>query len=264
MSVNDFTAGGLGALRDRGLTTPWRIADAIPDRAARGTLGRALPVLDDILAARDGAPGARDFTHVDRLYVQLGSLQYQLVGPVTGLESTSTADFAEHAVIEGKPRLQFIGMGLDVLTLTFAFHSMFGDPDLEIGSLYAAMAAHQAMPLVWANGVVRGRYVITQCEETITRTDALGRIIAADVRLTLKEWVEDVALEVKTPRVTKPKPAAAKPAVEPTATANTDTLEQMLAEASKRKIAVYNPDGTISLSVVADGVPGSVITRRPP
>lgn len=234
-----------------------RVRVGIRDQIDRHPTLRQL--VDTVLDARARAIGAsgHSFEHVDRKYVQLGSLEYHLVGPVVGLESSHTFDYAEHTVVEGKPRLQFVGSGLDTLTLSLALHEEYCDPDLEMLALETAAAEHQAMPLVWASGSVRGRYVIAQLDETIHQTDALGRRISSSVRVALKEWTEEVVFEVATParasRATKRtggKPAAVAPA--PAAVAK--SLNEMLAEASvSRRVA----------SPVPTDVPTSVITRRP-
>lgn len=47
------------------------------------------------------------------MFALLGDVQFDLITYFDGFESQFGADFAEHALIEGKPRLQFIGDKLD-------------------------------------------------------------------------------------------------------------------------------------------------------
>jgi phage protein U len=153
-------------------------------------------------------------------YAQLGDIVFEVVGPITGVESKCGFTFAQHDVIESKPRLQATGDELEVLTLTLAFNSTINDPVTAYADLVSVAAAHQAMPFVFAGGQILGRYVISEIDDTIDHTDTRGAVTRRTTRVTLTEWVQDQPLEIaaatrrtaavaKTaaaPKVTKPKP----------------------------------------------------------
>lgn len=155
--------------------------------------------------------------HLFAPYVQLGDHQYQVTGTITGLESETKAKFAQHDVIEGKPRLQAIGDELEQLTLTIELHAGYCDPVYEIGFLKSAIAAHTALPLIFASGELRGRYVLEQLNETHNVHDATGVPIHISVRLVLKEWVEDQTIDFAARK------RAAAPAVKPAQRATAKT-----------------------------------------
>lgn len=166
------------------------------------------------------------------MLAQLGDLLFAVIGPVTGLSSKRAYTYAVHEPIEGKPRLQAIGDELEVLTFTLDFMRELADPVSSYVNLCAAAAAHQVMPLIFADGQVMGRYVITSIEDTVDLTDVLGTVTKRRTRVELTEWVESKPLEVQSrarraaattktaaaPKVVKaPPPVHANPSAVPVA-----------------------------------------------
>lgn len=154
--------------------------------------------------AVDDTPTARRV-----LLAQLGSTRFEVVGPIQELASTRGYSYAQHEVIEGKPRLQATGDELEQLVLTLRFHPQFGDPVGDYADLCLAAAQHQAMPFVWGSGAVMGRYVITEIDDTIDAMDELGRVTLRTTRVTLLEWVESTPLEVRSQQKKKTSATAA-------------------------------------------------------
>src|ERR1700730_412153 len=94
------------------------------------------------------------------LFAVLGEIPFQVVGSPEGYESRRGYDFAEHRVIERKPRLQWLGHELAPLTFELRLHSSFTDPAAKLALLRSTAAAHLALPLVFGNGGFRGFFVI--------------------------------------------------------------------------------------------------------
>ena len=46
------------------------------------------------------------------MYATLGDVRFQFLNSFNNLETTHKADYAEHAVLKGRPRLQATGKGL--------------------------------------------------------------------------------------------------------------------------------------------------------
>lgn len=134
------------------------------------------------------------------MYAQLGSLAFELTGPLTDLTGRRKYSFAEHPVIEGKPRLQFTGEGLEERTLELTFSDAYCDPPTSTAELRAVADRHEAVPLFFASGTVLGRYVIEEIEETYRETDAWGAVTRASCRVQLREWVEGSVVEISTQR----------------------------------------------------------------
>ena len=118
----------------------------------------------------------------------LGDMLLSLIS-VSQLDSRHSANYAEHALIGGKPRLQWLGDSLDELTLKLLFHRQFCDPKLEILVLKQALARHAAQPLVLGNGDHLGWVVITELSVASQQTADDGTLLACEVDLTLKEHV---------------------------------------------------------------------------
>lgn len=122
-------------------------------------------------------------------FALLGDVQFELITYFDGLEGHFAADYAEHALIEGKPRLQFIGDKLDEWSLKLRFHAGYCDPEAEVVKLRRVLAAHQALPFILANGEYKGEFVILDVTVTAEHTNTEGRLIAADADMKLKEHV---------------------------------------------------------------------------
>ena len=125
------------------------------------------------------------------MFALLGEIAFEAVPYVDGLEHQRRFEYAAHELIEGKPRLQWIGEGLAELRIDLSFHAAFCKPAEEMTRLREAAARHEAMALVYGSGTHEGMFVLTEIQSTSTQTDPEGRVIAMTARISLKEWVED-------------------------------------------------------------------------
>lgn len=158
------------------------------------------------------------------MFALLGDVQFDLVTYFDGFESQFGADYAEHALIEGKPRLQFIGDKLDEIRIQLAFHLHYCDPEAELAKLKDALAAHQAMALVLGNGDYKGWFVLTDVQATSKHTDKAGTLIALEASITLREFVGDKKNPLPPPAVQPKLPPAAAKALPSSQTAGVATL----------------------------------------
>lgn len=122
-------------------------------------------------------------------FALLGDVQFELITYFDGISAKFGADYAEHARIEGKPRLQFVGDKLDEWTLDLKFHQQYCDPEVELKKLRDAMMSHLALPFVLATGDYKGQFVITDISGDSEQTDTQGTLIALSASLTLREFV---------------------------------------------------------------------------
>ena len=103
--------------------------------------------------------------------------------------------YAEHKVVEARPRLQWIAQELQKISLEMVFHVQFlaqtylSDPTTAMNRLRAAGEDHQARSLIFGNGIHRGYFVIESIEETFVQTADDGSIVASQARVELHEWV---------------------------------------------------------------------------
>lgn len=144
------------------------------------------------------------------MFALLGDIQFDLITYFDGFESQFGVDYAEHALIDGKPRLQRIGDKLDEIRIQLSFHIQFCDPEHELAKLRDALSAHQAMALVLGNGDYKGWFVLTAVTATSKQTDKAGSLLALEASITLREFVGDKKSPLQ-PSAVQPKlpPAAA-------------------------------------------------------
>lgn len=118
----------------------------------------------------------------------LGEIEFEVLSHPSAQSERTSADYAEHARLQGKPLLQWVGDGLDELTLEIALHVAVGDPEARVRQLKAAKSAHEPLPYVLGSGDFRGIYLITALDVTTRKTDYAGRLFAAQLSLSLREY----------------------------------------------------------------------------
>lgn len=123
------------------------------------------------------------------MYAQLGSRVFENLKTFTEYSKTETAIHPEHALLEGKPRLQRTGLGLDEITLSMRFHVSFCNPAEELEALRQFHDEGEVLPLLWGNGKVEGNFVIAGLTETIEDADPQGNVFSCLIMCTLREFV---------------------------------------------------------------------------
>lgn len=122
------------------------------------------------------------------MYAVLGEVEFDLITYFDGMEARFGSDYAEHARIGAKPVLQFVGDKLDEVSISLVFHASYCDPEAELSRLKRAQQAHTSLALVLGNGDYKGRFVITDLTATGRHTDRMGRLMAVDAQMSLKEF----------------------------------------------------------------------------
>lgn len=188
------------------------------------------------------------------MFALLGDVQFDVITYFDGFESQFGADFAEHALIEGKPRLQFIGDKLDEIRIQLAFHLHYCDPEAELAKLKDALAAHQAMALVLGNGDYKGWFVLTDVQATSKHTDKAGTLIALEASITLREFVGDKKNPLQPPAVQPKLPPAAAKALPASQTGGIATLASGAAAVRDniRQAVTYANQAQSALRVAVD------------
>lgn len=103
------------------------------------------------------------------------------------LARSGTVRLEEHNVIGRKPVLEYIGPGLDQISFSVRLDRFLGvDPEKELERIREAKDAAQELPLI-VGGKYLGRWIIAQADESHARHDGSGRLLVADVALTLRE-----------------------------------------------------------------------------
>ncbi|AIN14265.1 MULTISPECIES: phage tail protein [Yersinia pseudotuberculosis complex] len=118
----------------------------------------------------------------------LGDIEFELLASPEMFDLQETTDWAEHALIRGKPILEYTGEALDELTIQARIHNQLVSPSAKILALRAARKVHQPMSLVLGDGDYRGVWVLADMRVSAQKTTPGGRILSAIINLTLREW----------------------------------------------------------------------------
>ncbi len=123
------------------------------------------------------------------MWAVLGEVQFELLTSMESMDQQTAADYAEHALIGSKPRLQHTGDKLDEYHLQMQFHAAYCDPEAELRKLLDLVRSRKARQLVLGNGLNKGWMVATETKATSRQTDAQGTLIALEASMTLREYV---------------------------------------------------------------------------
>jgi len=123
------------------------------------------------------------------MFALLGEILFEVLISPEAFRASNAYSYAEHKVIEARPRLQWLSTDLQKISLDLGFHVAFTNPAQQMNLLRAAAEDHQARPLVFGNGLHRGYFVIESLEETHQQLADDGSYVAISARVELREWV---------------------------------------------------------------------------
>ena len=113
-----------------------------------------------------------------------------------GLDRKVAANFAEHAVILGKPILEYTGDALDEFNIDMTFHGGLGiEPLTEFDNLNRMKQSGNPQT-VFLSYRYEGKFVITAIEANETHYNK-GRPIIMKFAVTLREYVESIPVEAE-------------------------------------------------------------------
>lgn len=103
------------------------------------------------------------------------------------LEQNQEARFAEHNIIDQKPKLQHLGPALNQFSMRLTLHEGLSDPQAEIDALTALRKAGDPVRLV-IGGRSEGLVVVLTIRVLDKARDNQGRLWSAELELRLKEY----------------------------------------------------------------------------
>lgn len=121
------------------------------------------------------------------MFAVLGDIPFQIVGSPEAFSDSRGYDYAEHRVVQARPRLQWLADDLMTIRLEMLLHRSFTEPGASLLTLRQAAATHAALPLVFGNGDFRGYFVITRIDTVSRQMSGSGDLFAITVRLCLRE-----------------------------------------------------------------------------
>lgn len=130
----------------------------------------------------------------------LGDIAFDLITYFDGSSTKFGADYAEHAHIGNKPQLQFTGLKLHEISWQLTFHRRFCDPEAELLKLKAAVEKHEVLPLVFANGDYKGKFVVQDVDVTSKQTLKDGTMMSCEASVTLREYIAPQTLSTAKPK----------------------------------------------------------------
>jgi phage protein U len=197
-----------------------------------------------------------------------GEITFEVLGSPVQFESSYRWTYAEHDVVEARPRLQWLSENLRTIEFDLLFHASFTNPTAQLESLLAAARDHSARPLVLGNGDHQGYFVIVALRMVSTQMTAFGDVVAMKVHLELKEWALASELDPTVPPQPGFAPIAIVPAPEGTDTAPVTYsgavgLTTTNAPTSAKYIATLTGAPGVS-SILADPAPRGLPTTLAP
>ncbi|MFD1805561.1 phage tail protein [Pasteurella oralis] len=125
------------------------------------------------------------------MYLMLGTIALEPID-ITDFSESQPANFAEHTVVKGKPRLQATGENLIDLSLAVRLHHKIGGVESRYQALLDAKAKQQALALIWGQGKFKGNFVITNINATTKFTDKYGNVLCRELDVSLKEFAGEL------------------------------------------------------------------------
>ena len=121
----------------------------------------------------------------------LGDVVFEVSGEFIRTWETCSRErqvqFAEHAVVDGKAKLQWLGYALETSRLDVLLKAPWCDPGEELQRFRGLQEGGAAHALL-LGGEHWGRFVLESLTETRLRTDGQGRPTVIRVNLGLKEY----------------------------------------------------------------------------
>ncbi len=131
------------------------------------------------------------------MLASLGDYEFEVsvynLSTFSDLKFSNSAQFSEHKIIGRKALLEFTG--LNASTCSLNIHLEYGLSDDLYGTIdyfYQAMNDGEALLFMIGNDVMgEGFWVIESLNESYTEISGKGDIVAADLALSLKEYIDD-------------------------------------------------------------------------
>jgi phage protein U len=189
------------------------------------------------------------------MFALLGDIPFQVVGSPEEFRDSSGYDYAEHRVVQARPRLQWLADDLMTIRLAMLLHRSFTDPAANLLLLRQTASTHAALPLVFGNGDLRGYFVITEIATLSRQLSGSGDLFAITVRLSLRESPPE--FDPAAP----PIPAFAPIALVVVATSGNSSAPALASTGVSALVALTAPSGPASSILLPDDVATSSIVR---
>jgi phage protein U len=130
------------------------------------------------------------------MWAQIGPIRIEIISPIEEMGGQHGADFPQIDVLEGKPRLQWMGAALTTYRLNYHLHcGMTRSPQQQFEMLKQMMDDHKAVAFVMGTGKYMGTFVVTQLTDDHKFMSDRGGMIEMSGEITLLEYAFESAEE---------------------------------------------------------------------
>ena len=128
------------------------------------------------------------------MFATFGNIQFALLTAPTSFTLKKETEFAEHARVNNKPRLQRTGEKLDELSIQLQFHKAFCVPETEVTKFESLRKSAQVNSFVLGSGELVGTFVIASITKTVNDTFDDGTLLCVTLDVLFKESVSSTTL----------------------------------------------------------------------
>jgi phage protein U len=121
------------------------------------------------------------------MYAQLGNIKFEALKGFETFTQDDEANYAQHALIKGKPKIERVGTNLKQIELAIMLHSAFTVPENDIAALQTSRINGDILTLTLGTGEVIADFVITKLKQTTNKTDGDGRLVWVNIEVSLLE-----------------------------------------------------------------------------
>ena len=119
--------------------------------------------------------------------MQLGDIKLFGVNGITSFESSTEANYVQHALIEGKPRLQRVGTNLETVKITVLLNALLCTPEEELSKWYDLLNDSKVQYLTNKSGDYYGNFVVKSLSHNIIKQSGTGTIQHSELSVELLE-----------------------------------------------------------------------------
>ena len=122
-------------------------------------------------------------------FCQLGEKQFEKLESPRTYSVKQGAKYGEISHVGGKASMQFSAEELKEIDIDIRLSVEFCDPGETIDYFETAKETGEVLPLITGDGYFEGRFVITSIDLDYRRTTDTGKLLTADLSISLKEYI---------------------------------------------------------------------------
>ncbi|GEM_PF-4508656 len=131
-------------------------------------------------------------------YAKFGDIELTNTDGLTAFDESVNSTEVEHPLIKGAPITQSMGKELRKIKLTLSLHYGVGHNIEQVLSLLdEILETQQPQHFMFADGRYKGKYTLSSINTTVKKTDAKGKLYAADISIVITEYIPRKVIEYR-------------------------------------------------------------------